>query len=89
MLFGNDSDNTDEIKEILKKEFEAHDLGEPCLSIGMEIHRNYQDQTITLSQWTYVKKIIEKHGMWDTNPISTPMDPNITLLKWEMPNSDA
>lgn len=38
MLFGDNKKETNEIKEILKKEFEVHNLGEPSLLIGMEIH---------------------------------------------------
>lgn len=89
MLFGDDSDDTNEIKELLKKEFEVHDLGEPRLLIGKEILRDHQNQTLILSQKNYIRKIIEKHGMKDANPVSTPMDPNITLLKRETPNTDA
>lgn len=88
MLFRDNEKGTNEIKEILKKEFEVHDLGEPSLLIGMEIHRDQQAQTITLSQTNYIRKIVEKHGMKDADPMSTPMDPNIILLKKETLNID-
>ena len=81
LLFGDDPEATAELVAILGKEFEIHDLGEPRYLIGMEIHHDYQSGTITLSQKQYIKKILEKHRMQDSKPVSTPINPNVVLLK--------
>ena len=66
---------------MLGAEFEVHDLGEPRYLIGMEITRDHQAGTITLSQRQYILRILEKQQMTDAKPVATPIDPNVTLLK--------
>ena len=41
LLIGPDPDSTNEIKGILGREFEVHDMGEPRFLIGMEITRDH------------------------------------------------
>lgn len=88
LLFGDDKDETDKIKKLLEKEFEVHNLGEPQFLIGMEISHDKSNQTTTLSQKNYIKKIIDKHSLSDANPVSTLMDPNVNLLRKTSPNDD-
>jgi len=40
---------------------------------------NQGDHIITLSQAHFIDKLLEKFGMQDANPVSTPIDPNIKL----------
>ena len=47
----------------------------------MEITQDHWAGTITLSQKQYVKKILEKHQMLDAKPVTTPINPNVILLK--------
>lgn len=54
----------------------------------MEISCDKSNQTITLSQKNYIKKNIDKHGLSNANPVSTPMDPNVNLLWKTSPNND-
>ena len=81
ILIGDDPEETADMKQILSQEFEIHDLGEPRFLIGMEISRNWEACTVTLSQKQYVRKILERHQMLDSKPVITPMDPNTALLK--------
>ena len=84
---GPDPDSTNEIKAIHCHKFDMHDLGEPRHLIGMEISRDYCASTVTLSQKQYIQQILEKHWMINAKPFTTPMDPNIVLIKWtEAPN---
>jgi hypothetical protein len=47
----------------------------------MEIHRDREHGTITITQTNYIKKILSQHGMENCNPATSPMDPNVKLQK--------
>ena len=61
----------------LKDHFDVKSLGQPNLLLGMKIHQD--DHIITLSQTHYIDILLEKFGLADANPVSTPMDPNVKL----------
>ena len=48
----------------------------------MEVTRDHPAGTVTLSQQQYILRILEKQQMMDAKPVATPIDPNVTLLKW-------
>ncbi|XP_054715407.1 uncharacterized protein LOC129224886 [Uloborus diversus] len=55
----------------LKKEFKI--TTKPAeYYLGFEIHRQ-EDDSIKLSQTAYTKKVLERFGMSDCNPVSTPI----------------
>ncbi|KDR75264.1 hypothetical protein GALMADRAFT_24757, partial [Galerina marginata CBS 339.88] len=81
MIFTDKSDEMNEIKAYLKKEFEISDLGEPKLIIGLEVKRDRKKHTISLGQTSYVDRILKKYGMENCRPVSTPMDPNVVLTR--------
>ena len=71
--------------EKLTKEFDVDDRG-PLGSaplLGLEVSRNREEKTITLTQTQYAKKIVTQFGMDDANPVDTPMQENISLLPHE------
>lgn len=55
-------------------------LGSGEYYVGMEIKRNRKERTITITQASYIKKMIEKFGMAESKTISTPFDVS-TILK--------
>jgi hypothetical protein len=61
--------------------FETKDLGEPRKIIGIEIARDRDAGTITLSQRHYIETLLAKYGLTNAKPLATPMDPNVTLRK--------
>jgi len=63
----------------LGKTFVIRDLGNPkrCLGIDFMI----DEDGIKLSQETYVRDILQRFGMDESNPISTPVDINTKLTK--------
>jgi len=65
------------LKEELNKMFELTDLGELTKIVGIEIDQ--RADSLIISQKQYVDSILQKYGMADANPVSTPMDPNISL----------
>ena len=48
------------------------DMGEASLVLGIEIKRDRQLGTLTISQEAYSKSILERFGMSDCKPTSTP-----------------
>ena len=67
----------DRIERELGTNFEVKLLGRPSMLLGAKI--NQGDHIITLSQAHFIDKLLEKFGMQDANPVSTPIDPNIKL----------
>jgi hypothetical protein len=50
-------------------------FGDAKFILGMEIIRNKEAGTISLSQEQYTKEILEKYGMLDSTPSKVPMAP--------------
>ena len=69
----------DALKRELENQFEITDLGEPNKLIGIEITRDKENGTLTISQTKYIEAILEKYGLENANSVSTPLDPNIKL----------
>ena len=76
-IFGPSDSLTERIISALQTEFEVKDLGQLHWLLGIKIE--FTDSAITLSQETYIDKILDKYGMTDCNSLSTPLDPNIQL----------
>jgi hypothetical protein len=76
-IFGPSDDLTENLITALKTEFAVKDLGEIHWLLGIKI--DLTDDGITLSQQTYIDKILERFGMQDCHSVSTPLDPNHKL----------
>jgi hypothetical protein len=76
-IFGPSDDLTENLITALKTEFEVKDLGGIHWLLGIKI--DLTDDGITLSQRTYIDKILERFGMQDCHSVSTPLDPNHKL----------
>ena len=66
------------IKE-LERQFEVKNLGNATWLL--EIHIEYYEDGITLSQTAYIEKLLRRYGMEKSNPVSTPMTENIKLSR--------
>lgn len=69
------------IKNKLKKEFDMQDMGELKYFLGLKITQKRECETLEISQRKYIIDVLQKFGMLDCKPISTPMEPalNITI----------
>lgn len=63
------------VLKVLKSEFEMT-IGSGAYFLGLEIKRDSSAGTITISQEQYIKRMLEKFGMTDAKPISTPVEAN-------------
>ena len=91
LLASNNSDAMVMVKEKLKQRFKMTDMGAVSLVLGMEIKRDLERGTLTISQEAYSKSILERFGMSECKPSNTPgygpelsnQQPDETLLNEE------
>ena len=69
------------LKGKLEETYEMTDLGEARWILNMEVLRDRGKHTLKLSQDKYIEEILERHGMADCRPVSTPMAQNQKLTK--------
>ena len=74
-----DDETGDEIRDILKKKFEIHDLGDAKNVLGMEIYRNDKTGTIQLNQQKFIEKLLICFEMNDAKVTDTPFPLNLKL----------
>jgi hypothetical protein len=58
------------------------DLGEVKRFLGMEIEHGFDGvgtPTIKIHQADYIRALLQRHGMEDCNPVSSPMDASVNL----------
>lgn len=89
LIFSNNIVRESKLVEQLKSHFKMKDLGEASSVLGVTITRDSEKNTIAIDQQNYISKVIEKFGMKDCNPISTPLDPNQKLSSQMSPSTDA
>ena len=71
-LAGNESNTIPMVKGKLQKRVKMTDMVEASLVLGMKIKRDREAGTLTISQEAYCKSILERFGMSDCKPTSTP-----------------
>jgi hypothetical protein len=75
-------------KEALSRFYQMTDLGEMGWILGIRITRDREKGTLALSQEKFIKEILERYGMSNSRPISTPALPNERLIKLSSPEVD-
>ena len=86
-ITGNSIEMINWIKGEFKKRFEISDLGKIKWLLGLEVNYNKDARTISISQGTYVDKLIERFGLKNTNSMSTPLEPGVTLSSSQSPST--
>jgi len=61
------------LKTEMERRFEMQDCGEAKLCLGLEIVRNRSARTLVLHQELYANKVLDRFGMHESRPVSTPM----------------
>ena len=65
----------------LSQHFKLRDLGPTTQLLGIKIDRDWKKHSITISQHQHCLDILERFGIADCKPISTPMQPNTRLTR--------
>ena len=81
-LFGPNGEQKEQTINVLKTEFKVNDMGELNWLLGIQI--TFTDHGITLSQTTFIDKILNRFSMQDCKPVSTPIDPDHRLKAIEV-----
>jgi hypothetical protein len=88
LLAGNDMDSIVTTKKWLSSTFEMKDMGEANFVLGVKITRDHSKKLLSLSQGTYIKKILERFHMHNSKPIDTPMEKGCILSLDQCPKND-
>ena len=79
-LIGPDEQALDEVSRQIAEHFQITDLGQVHHYLGMKVEVDRQNQTICLSQKTYIKQLLEQFNMQNCSPASTPMVHGLQIL---------
>lgn len=80
IITGDDKDEIQRTRKNLSVRFQMKELGELKHFLGLEVERT--EAGIFLGQQKYAKDIIQKYGLAECKPISTPMEPNLKLCAY-------
>eukprot|EP00794_Sanderia_malayensis_P020789 gene20789-22827_t len=69
----------DELKSMLMKHFVMKDMGPLHYILGIGCIQ--EESRIGLTQNAYIEKLVDKYGLTEAKPVSTPSDPNVVLQK--------
>src|SRR5437660_6358558 len=78
IIAGDDEDDIHTIKQRLSEQFEMKDLGIAKKFLGIEIEYG-NDGSVKLHQNQYIQRLIDRHGMGESNPVATPLDTSVKL----------
>ena len=81
IIFGKDMASINDLKAQLNEEYEMKDLGELKYFLGIQVHRDRERKIIHISQSGYNRTILERYGMQNSKPASTPLSTSDRLVK--------
>ncbi|UYV80202.1 hypothetical protein LAZ67_18001996 [Cordylochernes scorpioides] len=86
-LFGESEEILRNIEQKINERFRVQNLGAIRNFFGVQI--DYPDEeTVVLSQSTYVKLILQKFNMIECRPVSTPLDISFPISKGDCPTDE-
>jgi hypothetical protein len=88
-LAGKKGAKFDSLIEELSSHFKLRDLGPTTQLLGLEIHRDRPNRTLTISQSQFITNLLQEHGLQDCKPVSTPLNPGCRLSTSMCPQSEA
>jgi hypothetical protein len=88
-LAGKDPSKLDSVIQELSKHFKLRDLGPTTQLLGIEIHRDRPNRSLSLSQSQFITNLLTEHGLQDCKPVATPLNPGSHLSSSMSPQNDA
>ena len=85
ILLGKTVEAINIVKSDLGKEFEMKDLGELEYFLGIQVARDRTKRRLHIDQSGYINTILERFGMANSNPVSTPIATG-TVFQKSTPN---
>jgi Reverse transcriptase (RNA-dependent DNA polymerase) len=77
LSFSNSDAGNDQIKSDLKSKFEVNTIRNPSMILGIKLIQ--KENQILLSQTHFINSLLNKFGLENANPVTTPLDPNVNL----------
>ena len=81
LMIGKNESYIASIKKEFSKGFEMTDLGYVHYYIGIEL--NQHPKLIFLSKNKYIRDLLKNFGMFECNPLTTPMEQTLRLTSFE------
>ena len=69
------------VKNRLSAEFEVKDLGDLQYLLGVSVIQNHKEKSVWIGQPTYTLNVLEKFGLKDAKPVTTPVCVGSKLTK--------
>lgn len=73
------------LKNLLKSKFDMKDLGNVKKILGMVINRNRKENILTITQETYLNKVITKFGMKEAKSVNISLTAHVNLYSTQCP----
>lgn len=86
ILASKNNHKLNEIKELLKQEFQMEDLGDLSYFLGIKIERDMERKIIYLNQQNYLKTILNRFNMESCKPVDIPLDTKFKIVKQKEEN---
>ena len=83
VLGGRSKAEMNAVKEEMSQKFEMKDLGPLHHFLGVKVIQDQLAGVIWIGQPSYTEKILQKFGMHDSKPVSTPVNPDVKLVSRE------
>jgi hypothetical protein len=81
LVISADLSSVEDTKTSILAAFDARDLGAVTCFLGMDIHRDRANRTITLAQGRLTTDLLSKYDMDNCKPLSTPLSASTKLSK--------
>ena len=85
LLIGSSLAEIKQLKTDLSSRFEMTDLGEAEYILGLQLSRDRRVRTISICQSDYIKRLLQRFGMADSNAAPTPIATGVRLSKADCP----
>lgn len=86
LLAGPSKSQINELKDLLKSEFDMKDLGNARKILGMMITRDMAKHMLTISQESYLNKVVTKFGMKDSKIVNVHFASHMNFSRDHSPN---
>ena len=81
VLAGKSNRKMSEVKNALASKFDVKDMGKLHYFLGVKVIQNQEGEKIWIGQPAYAESILQKFGMENAKPVSTPVDTGTKLIK--------
>jgi len=71
----------DRVSSMFGRKYGISGKGELSWTLGMKVTRIFSRHTVSISQQSYIKNLVERFGLQDAQSVTTPLTPGTILTK--------